>query len=425
MSTTGFPQRLRYFKGQVLTAQDFTDQQAYHNEKLSHVLRRFPYGIIGGLEVDKVTDAQNTECLIIREGLAIDRNGNRIVIPAEGLEVTLAGFDPGKPYLSIRYIEKEMCAAASICGTPKRNNRTLEGTETAWDQDANTLLNITVAKVVATIADDGAIKWWQGFSIFDQNPRNGGAFRINARIVRREDIQDGAISEEKIENNAVSRDKIAGSAVTTGKIADTAVTTGKIANAAVTTAKIAQGAVDDGKIAASAVTEGKIADGAVTTAKLAGTAVTEPKIAGNAVTTGKIADVAVTSEKIAGHAVTTAKIADSAVETEKIASNAVTTGKIADGAVTGQKIADRTITSRELSLVTLVREGLLNVATPRNETVTAAYGDLVQVIPTQGAIRWVIMQVTRLQGDELEYRIQIKRMGSVQASYAIALIHLR
>ena len=44
-------QRLRYSKGQLLTAKDFEDQQSYHREKLDRFIERFPHGIVTGLKV--------------------------------------------------------------------------------------------------------------------------------------------------------------------------------------------------------------------------------------------------------------------------------------------------------------------------------------------------------------------------------------
>ena len=78
-------QRLNYYKGQVLTAQDFNDQQNYHRNKLDLILKRFPSGIIEGLDV---TEDKSDHTITIAPGLALDNNRKQLFVGDEG--ITLA-----------------------------------------------------------------------------------------------------------------------------------------------------------------------------------------------------------------------------------------------------------------------------------------------------------------------------------------------
>lgn len=76
--------RLNYFQGQVLTAQDFIDQQDYHLQKLQLLLSRFPNGIVRGLEV---TAGSGTEGgLEVTSGVAVDADG-RLILVVGGMKV--------------------------------------------------------------------------------------------------------------------------------------------------------------------------------------------------------------------------------------------------------------------------------------------------------------------------------------------------
>lgn len=88
----------------------------------------------------------------------------------------------------------------------------------------------------------------------------------------------------------------------------------------------------------SLIGTGSLANGAVTTDKLASLAVTTGKLADGNVTTPKIADDNVTTAKIANLNVTTPKLSDGAVDANKLAANSVTTPKLVDGTVTPPKI---------------------------------------------------------------------------------------
>ena len=73
--------RLRYYKGQLLTKQDFEDQQSYHLEKLRRHMRRFPFGIVDGLRVEY---DQTISKLKITGGMAVDNEWKELYVPDEG-----------------------------------------------------------------------------------------------------------------------------------------------------------------------------------------------------------------------------------------------------------------------------------------------------------------------------------------------------
>lgn len=70
--------RLNYFTGQFLKEQDFKDEQSYHINALSmHNKNLHSWGIASGLDVffDK-----NKKHVILKEGMAVDRNGRQILL---------------------------------------------------------------------------------------------------------------------------------------------------------------------------------------------------------------------------------------------------------------------------------------------------------------------------------------------------------
>ena len=88
-------ERLNYFDGQFLTAEDFATEQAYHLAALRrHAIGHHSWGIVQGLDLH-VTEGR----LTITPGLAIDGYGRELVLPraetvALDLEVLLADDPP-------------------------------------------------------------------------------------------------------------------------------------------------------------------------------------------------------------------------------------------------------------------------------------------------------------------------------------------
>ncbi|MCB0258587.1 MAG: hypothetical protein KDH97_00120 [Calditrichaeota bacterium] len=141
MNNDGKILRLRYYQGQLLTKEDFEAQQAYHIEKLSQFLRRFPFGIVSGFEIEIVMNADNVEGIRIQEGLAIDRFGNYIIVPEGGVYLELNDFTDdvagGNDYLSLQYYEQKVLEDGSACSAPQTCNRILETFTIHWDNRPN------------------------------------------------------------------------------------------------------------------------------------------------------------------------------------------------------------------------------------------------------------------------------------------------
>src|SRR5690242_4314419 len=95
--------RIRYFAGQVLSAQDFEAEQNYFREK--HKLQNrilFGPGIVSGLEVFVPDPGRGAPQLTIAPGSGIDPRGNLIVVEAACTLQLKVGSDW---FIGIRYSE--------------------------------------------------------------------------------------------------------------------------------------------------------------------------------------------------------------------------------------------------------------------------------------------------------------------------------
>lgn len=95
--------RNRFFSGKHLTAEDLQLEQEYFREKLKlHNRYLHGFGVVSGLDVSNCS-----RDVVISPGLAIDCEGNEIVVP-EPLEQVLPSSDlVSTLFLSISYIEVE------------------------------------------------------------------------------------------------------------------------------------------------------------------------------------------------------------------------------------------------------------------------------------------------------------------------------
>lgn len=96
--------RLRFFTGQLLTAESLELEQQYFREKLKrHNRTLHGFGIVSGLEVN-VQSGQ----IIVEAGLALDCEGNEIVISSARPVVVASTTDGLRPaYVCVRYVEEE------------------------------------------------------------------------------------------------------------------------------------------------------------------------------------------------------------------------------------------------------------------------------------------------------------------------------
>lgn len=94
--------RNQFFSGKLLTAEDLALEQEYFRERLRrHNRYLHGFGVVFGLEVSK-----SGGDVVISPGLAIDCQGNEIVVP-EPMERALPSVDLGSTlFLSISPIEK-------------------------------------------------------------------------------------------------------------------------------------------------------------------------------------------------------------------------------------------------------------------------------------------------------------------------------
>ena len=95
-------ERVNYFSGQLLRADDFRSDQDYHRSK-AHLHNRMLHGsgIVGGLEVTSESNQLNVE-----PGLAIDGYGREIfVAEPQTVDVSAAPTEPGTFRLCLCYSE--------------------------------------------------------------------------------------------------------------------------------------------------------------------------------------------------------------------------------------------------------------------------------------------------------------------------------
>ncbi len=123
------PLRVRYFDGQLLTAQDFHDEQQYHLEKQRlHNRLLHGAGIVTGLEVGGVEGTT----VQVSPGLAFDSHGREIIVPdPQRTDAAQPTNDEGQPegdridkgVVSLRAGYREMDVSA---GEENRPSRTAE-----------------------------------------------------------------------------------------------------------------------------------------------------------------------------------------------------------------------------------------------------------------------------------------------------------
>lgn len=94
--------RLNYYNSQFLKEDDFKDEQLYHNQmRYLHNRALHTWGVVEGLEVKPVP---GTSKVTVAAGIAIDRLGREIVLPAETDAIALDSFAAGsRVYLTAKY----------------------------------------------------------------------------------------------------------------------------------------------------------------------------------------------------------------------------------------------------------------------------------------------------------------------------------
>jgi len=181
--------------------------------------QRFPFGIVRGLTVIiSAPDSNNpsdSEAFLITEGLAIDADGNAIVVPKQGIRVPVDDFISDKtPYLSLKYTENKTRRSQSPLEDSTKYNRVNEAVEVTWEKTPNISAKgearITVAKIrLKTDADKPSEKVGSNYVIEDVAPPGEPTIRLDAALITEKQIADDAISTAKIQKGAVTTDRLA------------------------------------------------------------------------------------------------------------------------------------------------------------------------------------------------------------------------
>lgn len=96
-------ERLRYFSGRLLTAEDFALEQSYFRAKQKlHNRALHGFGVVSGLNVTVASGE-----VVVSAGLALDCEGNELAVGAnESLPFPPAGWQTA--YLNLHYVEQEL-----------------------------------------------------------------------------------------------------------------------------------------------------------------------------------------------------------------------------------------------------------------------------------------------------------------------------
>lgn len=332
-TNNGCIKRIRYYKGQVLTAKDFQDQQAYHRDKLQRHVKRFPFGVLQGLDVKFENDV-----FIIEAGSAVDSSGREIMVGVGGLTVPRTSFDPSKSYLSVIFTEKDSCDEQSVCEGPKKYNRTCEQAGYRWDNTPDPTGNrITLAKVEESTDEEEPYIFRTDFD--DQGRR----IRLDAKLVDEQNIIfrdiNGHDHTGEGKGTPIPTDGIENQAITNAKITDGAVTTLKIATGAVTQDKLANNSVIPDKLNDDAVESQKIADADNLPDSTDPTGVNQKTTEGKGIKTPHIQDRAISAIKIADADNEEDPNDPSGFNQKTDEGYGVKTGHIQNGAVTQEKLS--------------------------------------------------------------------------------------
>ncbi|MEY2563795.1 MAG: hypothetical protein QOH88_1988 [Verrucomicrobiota bacterium] len=134
--------RLRYFSNQLLTAEDFNDEQTYHQHKqrLRNLLIH-GYGVISGL---KVSMAPGRGSILVTPGIAIDPAGNEIIVPDNQILALPVGLRCA--ILTVRYTETPTDPVPALGGQDDKveASRIEEGFSFEYVPDENAAIDAAV-----------------------------------------------------------------------------------------------------------------------------------------------------------------------------------------------------------------------------------------------------------------------------------------
>jgi len=403
--------RLKYFNGQLLKQEDFTDEQAYHRSmRQRHNTGVHTPGVVAGLKVD----AASATSVVVGTGWAVDQNGREIVL---GATVNL-NIDVNPPcYVTCAYQESlsdpQTVAETGIAGDRRVEESARIELVTAAPTDALILVlaeitrpggNLTITdrrkfsgmdlpgdlKVQGNLEVKGETTLIQSdqmrgnVTLGDADTdtatvegtlltgHSSGKLQIGSpvNVTGGLDVSGAAQFAGNVTVGALQGANVVG----TTQIADNAVTHTKLRSDLTTDANRA---VTANHIRDAAIAEGKLADNAVTAAKLR----SDPAVDTNrAVNTNHIRDLAVTEAKLAANAVGATKLradaatdANRAVTADHIRNAAVTEVKLADNAVAFNKLrSDATVDANRAVTTNHIRDAAVTEAKIANSAVGAA-----------------------------------------------------
>jgi len=140
--------RLRYFTGQLLSADDFRDEQQYHlGRRHLHNRALHGWGVATGMSVT-VSDDTSSQSVVVDPGLALDRHGREIELAAP-VAVRL-GIPGCSQYVIVEYAEKETDPVPSLTeGTLMAASRIEEGASIRLSHEAPTDDGVALARLVS------------------------------------------------------------------------------------------------------------------------------------------------------------------------------------------------------------------------------------------------------------------------------------
>src|SRR5882724_3077499 len=101
MSESSSLKRPHFFSGKLVTTEDLELEQQYFREKLKrHNRTLHGFGIVSGLKVS-VGSGQ----IVVEPGLALDCEGNEVIVDTEQSILTPASFDKRNWFVNVRFVE--------------------------------------------------------------------------------------------------------------------------------------------------------------------------------------------------------------------------------------------------------------------------------------------------------------------------------
>lgn len=296
--------RVRYFSGQFLRQEDFTEEQDYLRSMRSrHNKELHTFGIVEGLEV---TPTGNPGEIEVENGWVIDHDGREIILAAP-TKLTVDGDAPW--YITCRFKERPTDEQPESVTGIEGHRRITEEADIEFVGAPLPTGVLVLAEITGTVAsinvtDTRAFSGMKlpGDLIMQGDLTVTGTITgdIAVGIVQAADLVDDAVTSVKLSeaDDTSGQSTNTGSGVKTNHIQDDAVTNTKLADGSVNAAKIAAGAVGNSELANDSVNADKIAADAVGSSELAASSVTAAAIAAGAVGNSELANNSVSTAKL-------------------------------------------------------------------------------------------------------------------------------